>query len=127
MISLTELNPHNYTTTPEIDANLQVLLERINKVRAAWGKPMTVTSGLRDQAQQAGLIAAGKSNAPHSKHLTGQACDILDSDQSLRDWIMLNVEMMEEIGFWFESFQSTPNWCHFQTCPPASGKRFFIP
>lgn len=126
-IKLEELNKHNYPTTPEIDANLQILLERINAVRDAYGKPMVVTSGLRSQDQQQELIAQGKSNAPKSKHLTGQACDILDSDGALREWVLNNMSSMETTGFWFEDFGSTPNWVHFQIVPPASGKRIFIP
>lgn len=127
MISLEELNKHNYPTTPEIDANLAILLDKINQVRTAWAKPMTVTSGLRSQAQQDGLIAAGKSTASKSKHLTGQAVDIYDPDNSLKEWVQDNMDMMETIGFWFEDFGSTPNWVHFQIVPPASGKRVFIP
>ena len=57
MISLLELNSHGYPTTPEIDKNLATLLERLNKVREGYGIPMTVTSGLRSDAQQAALIA----------------------------------------------------------------------
>lgn len=122
-----ELNPHNYPTTLEIDANLAILYDRINQVRTAYGKPMIVTSGLRSWQQQRDLIEAGKSNATHSKHMTGQAVDILDSDGSLHTWILINIDLMINIGFWFESFQSTPNWAHFQIVPPESGKRFFIP
>ena len=48
MISPKELNPKGFKTTPEIDANLKDLLDKINIVRKTWGKPMLVTSGLRD-------------------------------------------------------------------------------
>lgn len=127
MISLDELNSHKYPTNPVIDANLAILLERLNKVRLAWGKPMTVSSGLRSQAQQDALIAAGKSKASKSKHLVGQAADISDPNGDLKKWILDNVSLMERIGFWFEDFDSTPTWVHFQCISPASGKRFFIP
>jgi uncharacterized protein YcbK (DUF882 family) len=127
MISLQELNQHNYPTTPEIDTNLHELLTKINKVREAYNTPMIVTSGLRSDEQQLALIAAGKSDAKGSKHLTGQAVDILDSDRKLRDWVLANMDLMETIGFWFEDFDHTPNWIHFQIVPPGSGKRVFIP
>ncbi len=126
MISLKELNPHGYPTTPEIDANLQILLTRLNAVRSAYGKPMTITSGLRSNAQQQGLIEAGKSNAVHSKHLSGQAADIAD-DGKLKAWVMVNLALIEEIGLWMEAFESTPTWVHMQIIAPKSGKRFFIP
>lgn len=37
--------------------NINVLLERINKVRALWGKPMTVTSGFRSSVKHAEIYA----------------------------------------------------------------------
>lgn len=47
MISLKELNPKGYATTPEVDKNLEKLLLAINIIRSNWAKPMIVTSGLR--------------------------------------------------------------------------------
>lgn len=127
MIELQELNSHQYPTTTEIDDNLAILLDKMNQVRTAWGNPMIVTSGLRSQAQQDSLIAAGISNAPKSKHLTGQACDIADSDRSLTQWVKDNMDLMEQIGLWFEDFDHTPTWVHFQIIAPGSGNRVFIP
>lgn len=113
--------------TPEIDSNLQVLLERLNVIRLAYGKPMTITSGLRSQAQQDALIKAGKSNAPKSKHLFGQAADIFDPRGELKIWLMQNIKLLEDVGIWLEDFGSTPTWVHMQCVPPNSGKRIFIP
>lgn len=123
MISASELNPHGYKTTPEQADNLAILLERMNKLRAAWGSPMTVTSGLRSDADQARI----NPGAPKSHHLTGEACDILDGAKALQRWIKANVPLLESIGLWCEDFDSTPDWVHFQIVPPKSGKRFFIP
>jgi len=127
MISSSELNPHKYPTTREIDDNLSTLLYRINLVRTAYAEPMIVTSGLRSQAQQDGLIAAGKTNAPKSKHLMGEAVDILDKDGKLRAWVKDNIQLMETIGLWMEAFESTPTWVHFQIVAPNSGNRIFVP
>ena len=118
-----ELNPHGYATSPEIAQNLAILLDRINHVRAEIGKPMTVTSGLRNVVDQARI----NPSAPHSKHLTGQAVDIADADRTLRAWVLANLPLMEKIGLWIEDFGHTPTWCHFQVVPPKSGKRIFIP
>lgn len=123
MISAAELNPHNYDTSPEIAANLAELLDKINQVRAAWGKPMTVTSGLRSAADQQRI----NPSAPKSKHMTGQACDIADSDGSLASWVRANMKLMVSTGFWFEDFDHTIGWVHFQIVPPKSGNRVFIP
>ena len=127
MITMKELNPHGYTTNQFIDKNLAILLERMNELRDAYDKPMIVTSGLRSEEQQAGLIAQGKTNAKNSKHLAGAACDILDENGELKKWIMDNVKILEKIGLWCEDFGHTPTWCHFQIMAPGSGKRFFIP
>ena len=123
MISASELNPHGYETTPEIDANLALLLERMNQVRTAWAQPMIVTSGLRSEADQERI----NPSAPQSKHLVGAACDILDKDRSLTAWVKANLSLMEEIGLWMEDFDSTPTWVHFQCLPPGSGHRVFVP
>ena len=125
MISAGELNQHNYPTTPEIDANLKILLAKINEVRLAYNIPMTVTSGLRSDEQQQALIAAGKSNAPKSHHLTGEACDILDTDGKLWAWTQANNDLMIKIGLWMENRQGP--WQHYQIVPPKSGNRWFNP
>jgi uncharacterized protein YcbK (DUF882 family) len=127
MITLKELNPHNYPTNQFIDKNLAILLERMNELRDAYGKPMIVTSGLRSDEQQASLIAQGKSSARNSKHLAGAACDILDEHGELKQWVLNNVKILDKIGLWCEDFAHTPTWCHFQMMPPGSGKRFFTP
>jgi uncharacterized protein YcbK (DUF882 family) len=123
MITLKELNKNGYKTTPEQDANLAILLERMNKVRAAYGKPMTVTSGLRSDADQARI----NPKAPKSKHLLGQACDIKDPNGELDEWCKANVKLLEEIGLWIEDAAYTVGWTHFQIVGPKSGRRFFIP
>ena len=122
MISLQELNPHNYSTTPEIDANLQILLERVNKIRDEWGKPMIVTSGLRSQADQQRI----NPSAPKSHHLNGEAVDIYDPDLSLTAWLKENdSQRLVDAELWCE--QGNKDWVHFQTVPPKSGHRWFLP
>lgn len=123
MITKSELNPHNYPTTPELDINAGVLLDRLNQIRTAYAKPMIVTSGLRTQVDQMRI----NPKAPTSKHITFQACDISDSDGALKEWINKNITLLEHVGLWCEAFSSTPTWVHFQTVPPKSGKRFFLP
>lgn len=118
-----ELNTHNCEITPEIEANLEDLIVRMSKLREAYGKPMTVNSGLRSAADQARI----NPKAPHSKHMTGEAVDIGDRDSTLKVWVAMNEKLLEEIGLWCEDFGSTPGWVHFQSVPPKSGKRFFIP
>jgi hypothetical protein len=123
MLSLFELNSHNYPTTPEIDENLQVLLGKLNRIRVAYGIPMTVTSGLRTLEKQLEV----NPHAPKSHHITGEAADIYDPEGLLKTWVDQNLDLIEKIGLWMEDFASTPTWVHFQITPPKSGHRFFIP
>lgn len=132
MLTLKELNPHSFPTDAEIDTNLATLLERMNKVRTAWAKPMIVTSGLRSKADQIAVYKAKgitdiKKIPMGSQHLHGAACDISDPKGDLAKWVQGNMPLMEQIGLWFEDFKSTPNWVHFQIFPPKSGNRIFKP
>jgi LAS superfamily LD-carboxypeptidase LdcB len=117
-----------------IQDNLTLLLERMNKVREAYGKSMVVTSGLRTMADHLRIYAAkgitDKSKIPmHSKHLVGLAVDIADSDGSLNQWCKDNVELLRDIGIWLENRQG--GWQHFQVAPFGSyqpdGTIFFNP
>ena len=118
--------------TLEIQEALQVLYERINKVRAAYAKPMIVTSGLRTMEdhlriyRQKGITDQSKIPMK-SKHLFGQAVDVSDPKGEVKAWVKANLDLIEKIGLWMEAFDHTPTWVHFQIVPPASGRRFFIP
>jgi uncharacterized protein YcbK (DUF882 family) len=106
-----------------IQHNIEDLLLRMNLIRASYGKPMIITSGLRTDADQRRI------NPKHlkSKHLIGKACDVSDPNQTLQSWLTKNVVMLEIAGLWCEDFSATPSWVHFQSEPPKSGKRFFLP
>lgn len=112
--------------------NLEELLKKINVIRAAYGKPMTVTSGYRSMQDHLRIYSTkgitDKSKIPmQSKHLYGQAVDISDADGKLKEWVKVNVAKLEEAGLYCEDFAYTKTWLHFQILPPKSGKRFFIP
>lgn len=115
----------------DIQNNLNDLLVKINKVRLAYGKPMTVTSGLRTTKHHLEIYARKGIYPPKvpmkSNHLSGRAVDFSDADGKLKAWVKENIKLMEEIGLWLEDFSATKTWCHFQINPPKSGKRFFMP
>jgi uncharacterized protein YcbK (DUF882 family) len=125
MISMNELLSGNKLEeqSQDIQDNLSELLAKVNLVREAWGKPMTVTSGLRTMKHHLEIYAAkgitDKSKIPmQSKHLYGQAADFSDPN---------NEEKLADIGLWMEDFSATVNWVHFQIVPPKSGHRWFKP
>ena len=116
--------------------NLEELLEKINKVRYAWAKPMRVTSGYRSKDDQIRIyksLAAQRgqtfdeSKIPWgSAHLKCAAVDISDPDGSLYQWTRDNEALMEEIGLWMEVKDDQAR-VHFQIYPPKSGNRWFSP
>jgi len=134
MITLKELlSGADFDSLDEsVQSNLMELLNRINKIRAAYEKPMVVTSGLRtmehhmDIYKQKGITDLRKIPLK-SLHLSGRAVDISDPKRELQKFITDNVPLLESVGLWIESFAFTSTWVHMQIKPPLSGRRFFMP
>lgn len=116
--------------------NLEDLQKRVNVIRAAWGKPMIVTSGyrtLQDHLRIYSEINAKRRKRGQpplrvpmgSRHMSGEAVDISDPDGKLMEWCKANEATLEKAELWME--EGTVGWCHFQIRPPRSGKRFFLP
>jgi hypothetical protein len=108
--------------TPEMEKNLELLLERVNILRAKYGRPMVVSSGYRPPVlnKQAG-------GATGSAHMTCEAVDFRDVSRELTNWIMQNQHLLEEIDIYIENPIHTPTWLHVQTRPTKSGRRIFNP
>jgi uncharacterized protein YcbK (DUF882 family) len=111
----------------EHQANLLITFEKINKVRAKYGKPMTPTSVYRSLAEHLAIykrkgITDQKLIPMKSKHLFGQAIDIADPEGKLKEWCKANETFLLEVGLWLEHYDSTVGWCHFQTVPYGSWK-----
>lgn len=116
-----ELYPNDYT--PDISTNLDRLLVQINVVRTAWNKPMNVNSGWRPPSINAGTPGAAKNSA----HCLGLAVDISDTTNDLWNWVLQNLQLMKDLGFFFEDRRWTTTWVHFGLVAPKSGLRIFIP
>lgn len=134
MISMSELLSGQCTfdeCTPEQKKNLTILLEKVNKVRLAYGKPMIVTSGLRTMKHHLDIYAKKGIFPPKvpmkSNHLFGCAVDFADGNGELKKWVLNNMKVMEDAGLYMEDFSATKTWLHVQIVPPKSGKRFFKP
>lgn len=130
MITLQELNEHNYSTTSEIDANLLRLLLAMNKVRAKWAHPMIVSSGLRSTEKHIEIYKAkgiSEDKVPMgSQHLHGNAVDIADPNGVLFQWCQENEDFLKEAGIGAIEL-GTKGWVHFQTVPTALGHFWFNP
>jgi hypothetical protein len=109
-----------YPLNKDQEANLAVLLDRINKVRAKYGKPMLVSSGYRPAAINAKVAGAAKM----SSHTLCMAVDIRDLNGEVRNWVLSNLDFLQSVGLWIEDFRWTPTWCHFQIRPAS--KRIFL-
>ena len=109
--------------TQQISDNLDDLLVVLNKLRAAYNKPMTVTSGWRP-ASINGMINGA---APKSNHITGNACDFADKDGSLFNWCLANLQLLKDLGLYLEDPKWTKNWLHVQNTKPSSGKIIYTP
>lgn len=120
----------------EVQDNLNELLIRINKIRTAYNKSMSVTSGLRSKdhhievyknlAKQRGVPFDINKVPMSSQHLKGAAVDISDPDGSLFQWTKDNESLITSVGLWMEEKDDQPR-VHFQIFPPKSGKRWFKP
>lgn len=133
-----QLNKNHYPTTKEIEDNLDHLAMVLEQIQEAYGSPLVITSGLRNEAKQIAIytqknkIREAQGLTPihvpmGSEHLHGRAADVADSDGKFWNWCMINMQLMVELGIYFEDKKSTPTWTHCQTVPPKSGKRIFMP
>jgi hypothetical protein len=125
--------------SPEQLANFEVHVVKMNKLRAAYGKRLKVTSGVRSMKKHLQIyknkgITDTKKIPMKSKHLSAQASDIIPLDESIEEfqqWILDNPEIMEEIDLYFEDFNFSPTWIHVQSVPFGSykpgGTRMFKP
>jgi hypothetical protein len=108
--------------TDEQKANMQALLEALDKLREAFGKPMHISSGYRPASVNKAVGGAKKSN-----HMLCLACDFKDPTGEIDEFCLDNIKLLEELGLYLEDINSTPGWCHLQKVAPKSGRRIFIP
>ena len=107
---------------PQISANLDALLVPMNQIRDHWAEPMVINSGWRPPA-----VNAACGGALGSKHMEGLACDISDQYGILWAWVLLHLDLMQQLKIYLEDKRWTKSWVHFQLGGPASGHRIFIP
>lgn len=120
-----------FTCPPELEANLKELLEKVNKLRLLWAKPMKITSGFRTKEHHIKIYndkgITDLSKIPmKSKHLYCLAIDVYDPKFELTKFCKEHTKEMEEIGLWFEDDLSVPR-LHIQIRSVASGARWFKP
>lgn len=123
MITFEELNPHNYTLTPQQEDNLKELHRVLNLLRTFYAKPMIITSGLRSKEDQERINPTKKNSA----HLAGAAADISDPRGDLWSFLLDNVVFRKNNKLYLEDRSYTPRWVHAQITPPLSRNLIFLP
>lgn len=113
----------HYPPTDVLRANALDTVRKANQLLVSCEIQRGVRSGYRPASINAKVPGA----ALYSKHITCQAIDIEDNDGKLKSWCLKNLNILEDIGLWMESPESTPSWCHVQTLAPKSGHRVFLP
>lgn len=109
--------------------NLEVLLVKMNRIRLIYGEKMFVSSGYRTKERHQKIYAQinrkreAKKLPPlavprYSRHLKGQACDVLDPNGELKKWCEENEDLLREVGLFLEL--GTVGWMHFQSVPYGS-------
>ncbi len=137
MIESSDLNPHGFPLTENQEHNLEELAHRLSLLETVFLKTpgsslFKITSGFRSLQDHYRIYKAKGIDHPPmgSKHLTGEAVDVLAPDHgALKVWLLSEpgLQVLEDLEFYCELFDYTKSWAHFQVCPPASGKRFFQP
>lgn len=107
-----------YPLTPELEHNLELLLEAVNKLRALYGKPMFVSSGYRP-----GRFNVAAHGAPNSAHRTCEAVDFNDLGHAIYDFC--TDAILEQCGLYKEDGNYTNTWTHVQIRPTKN--RVFRP
>ena len=120
-MTVQDLNPHNYPTTPAQAENLSKLAAVISQIEYEMKRTFKVNSGLRSQEDQMRINPSVKNSA----HMYGEAVDLNDPDGSIYGWCLDNVDLLIHWGLYIESKTFTPRWIHAQIRPTHN--RFFIP
>lgn len=120
--------------TPEVRANAEELLRRVNALLAELAansirtrtNPKTGTlvsgetgGGFRPQTYPVG--------APKSAHKTGQAIDVFDPYGSLGAYLFVRQNLLVKHQLWMEAPSYTVGWLHLQSRGVPSGRTVFNP
>lgn len=137
---------HASELTAEIRMHAQELLGRVNTLLGmaeadgvALGIDQVTHTPVASGWRPTGVNARTANSATGSRHITGQAVDLQDTeDRALARWCLANLDALEELELWMERPQWTAGglhngefrpdpWVHLQSLPPRSGTRVYIP
>lgn len=97
-----------YPLDAQLEHNLARLLVAVNKLRAEYGRPITVTSGYRP-----GRFNTAAGGAKRSAHLRCLAIDLADPKGELAKWALERLPDLQKWGLLgVEDPSRTPGWLH---------------
>lgn len=116
-----------HTPTDVEKANILELAYRMDKVREALGKSLTVNVWIRPVVTLGGKSIdynALVGGAAKSSHKDGRAVDLNAKGMTAEEVRTALKDKLAEIDLFMED---DVTWCHFQTTPTKSGNRIFKP
>lgn len=113
--------------------NLDQLIQCLDIIRHAYGRPLIISSAYRPAA-----INAAVGGAKQSAHMMCQAADIEDVDGSFAKWCMNNLDILKKAGILGmedprytiivdKTGKRVGGWVHLDIRGAKSGKFVFIP
>lgn len=129
------VDPFDFHKAPnEHKANIYTAYYKLCQLRHHYNRPLACRDannpnrGYRTLEKHFALYKnLGKQPPLKSLHLVGAAYDVSDPVGDFKKWILDHLEIAESLDLFFEDFDYTPGWVHWQLYAPPSGKRFFKP
>lgn len=132
---------HGRPSSPALIENARKLIQRVNSflvIAISGGISLGVDSISQNHVasghRPAGVNARTQNAAVASTHLTCEGIDIQDvKSRALAIFCIVHADLMEKCGLWLEDPRWTAGkergdpWCHFQSKPPRSGNRIYVP
>jgi len=121
--------------TPEVLANADDLLRRVNEVCEICDLEGGIEFLLNPKTNSyvSGETLGGfrpqdaKVGASNSSHKTGQGIDIYDPNREIAMWFLKHAALLKEHGLYMEHPDYTKGWCHLTSRAPRSGRTVFLP
>ena len=121
--------------TNEIVSNAQTWVKAANLALTVFYRdcPLAARRKIRSGWRPKEINDATPGAARNSNHMSGIGGDIedfggdADDAPDLAAWCVNTPGVLAAYGIWMEDPRCTPTWVHWQTVPPGSGRRFFIP
>lgn len=102
------------------ERNAMELLQRVNRIRNLYMKPLIVTSGFRTPLHNADI-----GGAPNSAHCTCRAIDLRDKNGEFCNWLLNNSVYLAQFGLYMENPMYTKGWVHLDIIQRRT--HFFLP